>query len=263
VKLIRPSKSLALFWALLTPAVIAQDLRLFEEPERDPAEQAAPAPEQAFMTPTNGQPAYTLRSVSRFGDQYQAVLIDRGGQAVKVMWNEGETASVPNSGFTIAAAGSASTVSLMHPAGDSCISSELVGVSCSAANRSELRLAPAAPLASNGAPPVGVMPQQANQGFFGAAPMGPQYNGDPAALAAMQQAAAQNGQQVFLNPFSGQPEVMPQVSPEEQAARQQRQELRAARLRQFEQQRIEDADIPPGMQRVRTPFGDQLMPIRD
>jgi hypothetical protein len=35
-------------------------------------------------------------------------------------------------------------------------------------------------------------------------------------------------------------------------------------LRQFEQSAvIEDADIPPGMQRVRTPFGDRLVPVRE
>ena len=51
---------------------------------------------------------------------------------------------------------------------------------------------------------------------------------------------------------------------EERAGRQQRQEARAARLRQFEDSAtINDADVPAGMQRVRTPFGDRLMPIRE
>lgn len=254
---------------LLTQAAIAQDLRLFEEPDRDPA-QAAPAPEQNFMAPGNGQPAYTLRSLSRFGNQYQAVFVDRSGQTVKAAWNEGEAAAIPNSGFTVVATGTTS-VSLMHPAGDSCVSAETVGVSCSAANRSELRLALAAPLANNGAQAL-FGPSQGNPGFVSnganAAAMGPQpYNRDnvvgvyPPGFTP--DAAAPPGQQVFINPFSGQPEVMPQVSPEELAARQQRQDVRAARLRQFEQRRIEDADIPPGMQRVRTPFGGQLMPIRE
>jgi hypothetical protein len=250
-----------------TSAIKAQDLRLFEEPERDPADLAAPAPDQNFMVPGNGQPAYTLRSVSRFGSQYQAVLIDRSGQTVKVNWNEGETAPLPNSGFNVVAAGSASSVSLLHPAGDTCINSALVGVSCSAPNRSELQLAPAAPLASNGAASAFVGPQQGAPGFFdnsANAPLGQAQGFVENGVFAPGVDPAQGGQQVFINPFSGEPEVMPQISPEEQAARQQRQDLRAARLRQFDQQqRVDDADIPAGMQRVRTPFGDRLMPIRE
>jgi hypothetical protein len=238
---------------LLAQSVVAQELRLFEEPEADPAEQVMPTgPEQVFNQ-GNGQPAYTLRSISRFGDQYQAVLINRSGEVTKVNWNAGETATIANSGFSVVAAGPA-TLSLQHPPGDACINSAPVGVSCSSGNQSELRLTVAVPLASNGAPPP--MGPQAPEGFFGngPVPMGP--NGFPVD-------AAQNGQQVFINPFSGEPEVMPQMSEEEALQRAQRQELRAERLRQFEQPRIEDADIPEGMQRMRTPFGDRLMPIRD
>ncbi len=239
---------------LTAQATIAQELRLFEEPEADPAEQVTPTgPEQVFNQ-GNGQPAYTLRSISRFGDQYQAVLINRSGEVTKVNWNAGDTAPIPNSGFNIVAAGPA-TLSLQHPPGDACVNSAPVGVSCSSGNQSDLRLTVAVPLASNGVMPP-VQGPQAPDGFFGngAVPMGP--NGFPVD-------PAQNGQQVFINPFSGEPEVMPQMSEEEAMARAQRQEVRAERLRQFEQQRIEDADIPAGMQRVRTPFGDRLMPIRD
>jgi hypothetical protein len=53
-----------------------------------------------------------------------------------------------------------------------------------------------------------------------------------------------------------------QLSPEEQAARAQRQQQRTDRLRAFQGRRIDDADIPPGMQRARTPFGDTLVPIQ-
>lgn len=261
----------ALLLSVLASSTQAQQLSLFEpvEGEGDP-NMLAPTPDQAFTPQGNGQPAYTLRSVSRFGNQYQAVLIDRSGQTVKLNWSEGETAPVPNSGFNVVAAGSASSVSLLHPAGDNCIDSALVGVSCSAPNRSELHLAPAAPLASNGAVPAFVGPQQGAPGSFdnfGNAPLAPaQGFVENGAVGVFPPGVdpAQGGQQVFINPFSGEPEVMPQVAPEELAARQQRQELRAARLRQFEQtQRVEDADIPAGMQRVRTPFGDRLMPIRE
>lgn len=254
------------------PVVVAhaQELRLFEPTEGEPAVAVPAGPEQPFTAVGNGQPAYTLRSVSHFGDQYQAVLIDRSGQTVKVTWKEGETAPVPNSAFTVGATGSSKSVALNHPAGDGCVNALQLGVSCLDGSRSQLSLAVAAPLASNGVVPV--MQQGVQAGFVdntnGAvgpnAPAGFFNDGVIGAFPPGVDPAAQNGQQVFINPFSGQPEVMPEIPPQEQAARQQRQELRAARLRQFEQQqRIEDADIPAGMERVRTPFGDRLMPIRE
>jgi hypothetical protein len=144
------------------------------------------------------------------------------------------------------------------------------GVFCSSSNQSELRLVPATPLASNGVvmgPTVagagangmqtvqGVQMQQGANGFFQGAAQGDNPFADATVNA--------NGQQVFINPFSGQPEVMQQLSPEEQMQRDQRQQLRAARLRAFGQSQIEDEAIPPGMQRVRTPFGDRLMPVRE
>lgn len=249
---------------VLTATVQAQELRLFEPVEGEPAAAAPAGPEQAFTAVGNGQPAYTLRSVSHFGAQYQAVLIDRSGQTVKVTWQEGESAPVPNSAFTVGSNGSSTSVALNHPAGDGCVTSPQLGVRCLDGNRSQLSLAVAAPLASNGVAPGmpqgfvdngnGAMGPNAPAGFFNDGVVGTYPQGVNGA----------QGQQVFINPFSGEPEVMPQVPPEELAARQQRQELRAARLQQFEQQRrIDDADIPVGMERVRTPFGDQLMPIRE
>lgn len=253
--------------ALLTATVQAQELRLFEPTEGEPVASMPTGAEQAFTPAASGQPAYTLRSISHFGSQYQAVLIDRSGQTVKVVWNDGESALVPNSAFSIGASGSSSSVALNHPAGDGCVEAVQLGVRCLDGNRSQLSLAAAAPLASNSAQPI--MPQGA-QGFVdpGSAALGPGapagFFNDGAAAFPPGVGPQQNGQQVFINPFSGEPEVMPEIPPEEQAARQQRQEQRAARLRQFEQQqRIEDADIPAGMQRIRTPFGDRLMPIRE
>lgn len=224
----------------------AQELRLFEELESDAAPDAMQSPEQVFMQ-GNGQPAYTLRSLSRFDNQYQAVLVNRAGEISKLAWQEGETPQVLNSGgFTVASVGSAS-LSLQHPPGDACVAAITAGVTCVTGDRSELRLTVAAPLP----PTVAALPTQPANPFV-EGQMGPMPV-DPAM-----------GEQVFINPFSGEPEVMPQISEQERADRIARQQLRADRLRQFEQSAvIEDADIPPGMQRVRTPFGDRLVPIRE
>ena len=245
---------------LLSSVVQAQELRLFEEAESDATQPGvAMAPEQAFAQ-GGGQPAYTLRSVSRFGDQYQATLVNRSGGTTTVRWQQGETSPVLNSGgFAVVAAGAAS-VSLLHPSGDACVNAAAVGVVCSAGDRSELRLVAAVPLASNGVAALqtteqAIAQQQAGSPFNDS--MGANPFVDPAI----------NGQadpQVFINPFSGEAEVLPNISAEERTGRQQRQEARAARLRQFENSAtINDADVPAGMQRVRTPFGDRLMPIRE
>ena len=73
-----------------------------------------------------------------------------------------------------------------------------------------------------------------------------------------------NGQQVFRNPFSGELEVAEQqLSPEELAARAERQAARRGRLSNFQLERISEADVPPGMRLVRTPFGDRIVPVRE
>lgn len=235
----------------------AQELRLFEPTETEQAQAATPFTQDQVFAPANGQPAYTLRSLSRFGDRYQATLVNRAGETTKVGWRVGESAPVQNSGFTIVAAGNGS-LSLAHPGGDTCVAAPEVGVNCSAGNRSELRLTAAAPLASNGVnTSMGPMP-----GPGGVSP------NDPLGINAIQAQPGvmvnEAGQQVFINPFSGQPEVIPQMTEEERIAREQRQQMRAARLRQFQQapQTIPDDAIPPGMERVRTPFGDTLIPLR-
>jgi hypothetical protein len=237
----------------------AQELRLFEPTESEA--QASPmTPDQVFAAPANGQPAYTLRSISRFGDRYQATLVNRAGETTSVSWRVGETAPVQNTGYTIVAA-SGGALSITHPGGDNCVAAPEVGVNCSAGDRSELRLTAAAPLASNGV----------NTSVGAMGPMGPPGTlpaNDPLGIAGVQPQQGvmfnEAGQQVFINPFSGQPEVLPQISEEERLAREQRQQQRAARLRQFQQgpQTIPDQAVPPGMERVRTPFGDTLIPQR-
>ncbi len=258
IKFLHTTAPLVLTALLSTATAQAQELRLFEEPETDATQPGGlpMAPEQVF-TQRVGQPAYTLRSISRFGDQYQAILVSRSGETVRVNWNSGQTAPVSNSGFAVVAAGS-SSLSLMHPPGDACVSAEPAGVSCSAGNQSELRLVMALPLARNGvvAAPVMGPEQQGAAGFFGNDAFGPNPYADS-------NDPAQGGAQVFINPFSGEPEVEQQISEGERELRRQRQEVRATRLRQFEGERINDADVPPGMQVVRTPFGDRVIPVRE
>ena len=236
---------------IFTTTVSAQELTLFEQIDAEPGDdqpaQALPGMQQ------NGQPAFTLRGTSRFGDEYTTTLINRNGEPIKIKWHEGENISVPGfDGFNVVAI-SARSVSLAHPAFDSCITSKESGVSCTADNTAVLSMATATPLASNGTPPD--FAQGQNQRPFG----------NPGDTLGIDPAVVQNaqGQQVFINPFSGEAEVVNQLSPEEQAARAERQQRRGERLNQFEAVRINDADVPPGMRLVRTPFGDRIVPERE
>jgi hypothetical protein len=256
--------SLALLLLLQTAASQAQDLRLFEEIEGLPvANQQAPQPVMA--APGNTQPAFTLRSLSRFGERYEAVLLDRTYRPVRVSWAAGESAGVPGfGGFMVQSAGSGA-LTLIHPPTDPCISVQTSGVSCTAGNSATLALVPAKPLAMNGSVP---QPQFGN----GQGQQGPQrvvqevslgIQGAPPQSGFNQAGAGvdASGPGVFLNPFSGQVEQVQQMSDEERAARGERQAQRAMRLRQMEPTRIDPASLPPGTRIESTPFGDRI--VRD
>ena len=221
---------------------LAQDLNLFEQTEADlesqPNEQA-----QRITVNANSQPAFTLRGTSRFGDQHHMVLVARSGEVVKLSWRDGEQVAIPGyTGFQVMET-DARQVTLRHPDNDSCFNAEELGVQCTDGNVAVLSLSTAQPLQTNGT--AGVNTVNAVPGM------------DPGAVVTV------DGQQVFINPFSGEPEVQQQMSEEERIAREERRRARAERLQQFQAVRIEDADIPPGMRRVRTPFGDRLVPERE
>jgi hypothetical protein len=102
-------------------------------------------------------------------------------------------------------------------------------------------------------------------------PSAPQNPFEAAIQAQQAQAAAQGlpppgpgGQGFFVNPFSGQAELVDQQSPDQQSAREARQRARGERLnRLVEASRIPDDQVPAGMRRVTTPFGDRLVPERE
>ncbi len=117
----------------------AQELPLLGEREREALQPAMIVPEQG-IAPGSGQPAYTLRSLTRIGNRYKVSLLSRSGQTTTVSWRAGEPAPVGNSGgFAIASVGPG-FVMLQHPPGDPCVIVPTAGVKCAAPDRSVLRL---------------------------------------------------------------------------------------------------------------------------
>jgi hypothetical protein len=227
----------------------AQTLSLFEG-----VESGAEAPQQSSSAQgfpaESGTPAFTLRSNSRFGDEYRSVVLGRNGETIEVRWQAGEKIELSGYfGFTVVEV-NARELSLQHPGSESCVANEAAGVRCADANTSVLSLATMSPLPSNGtaepAPPDALAP-----GTEGMQPGG----GEGVIMGP--------GAEQFTNPFSGVAEEDPQLSEAEMAARIERARNRAERLSQFQPQRINDEDVPPGMRVVRTPFGDRLVPVRE
>jgi hypothetical protein len=249
--------SVVIMLSLATGSIAAQELTLFESIEN---EQESPGPvqlNQALQSSIGpaGQPVFTLKGASRFGDKYLSVLLSRDGKEIQVQWQEGTNVPVPGYENYQVTRVSGREVVLTHRGQDICLENPAVGVSCinSAASLLTLSNATPLPVAANTA-----QPQQANDAsaIFG--------NGEVISAGPGGVMINANGQQVFRNPFSGELEVAEQqLSPEELEARAVRQQARRDRLSSFEPERISDDNVPAGMRRVRTPFGDRLVPIRE
>ena len=231
----------------------AQTLTLFESTDREPEPQG---PVQAGSAPgmqAGGQPAFTLKGASRFGDNYRATLLSRDGTEVELAWQNGQSVPVPGyENFRVSNV-QGRQVTLLHPGQDVCINNESAGVSCISSTQALLSLSNAKPLVPNTAA-QGAGPEAAQ--IFG--------NGEAITAGPGGVMINANGQQVFRNPFSGEIEVVEQqLSPEELSARAERQAARRGRLSNFQPERISEADVPPGMRLVRTPFGDRIVPVRE
>lgn len=252
--------SLLLLTALWSALSAAQELTLFE-----PVDAAAVEAQQAqpqFIMNQNGQPAFTVRGTVRVGDSYQVSIVNREGIVKNVSWRAGERIGVPGAESYEILDVQARSVTLLHPSSDPCIESPSVGVRCTNPTQAVLSLATAAPL-----PPTSNQPAPnpdfdgPQNGFNNGAPQNP-FEAAIQAQQAQQGAMAipaQGGQASFVDSF-GQTN---QVPPEVQAQIDARGRARAQRLGQFQPNRIPDDQIPQGMRRVTTPFGDRLIPIRE
>lgn len=195
------------------------------------------------------EPAFTLVGTTRFGEEYSASLLARNGDALRVEWKKDTVVQVGGyRGYSIASIGSR-RVSMRMPDSDPCIANESKGVRCNG-NIALLSLSYSDPLAAIESLDNSTVINDSVEN-----------NDDTEALADDESSQTiANSRVLRRNPFSGELQELPDLTPEQQAARAERQQERAERFRNFEIVRIPDNEIPEGMQRVRTPFGDSLEP---
>jgi len=225
------------------------ELNLFQETADSPqrTETSTRRPERTNQR--ESEPAFTLVGTSRFGDEYFASLLARNGDSVKADWKMGTVAEIEGyRGYSIASIGSRK-VSIRMPDSESCIESESKGVRCNG-NIALLTLSYSEPLE--------VVENIENSIVINDSVE----NGDDSETLTDDESSQTIGNSRVLrrNPFSGELQELPNLTPEQQAARDARTQERAERFRNFEIVRIPDDEIPEGMQRVRTPFGDSLEP---
>ena len=238
---------LVLTAALQLPAAIAQELNLFQATDAPEERETNTRIPQQRRASSNSEPAFTLVGTSRFGDKYYASLLSRSNESVRIEWTPGRVGPIEGySGFAIAQINSRS-VSIRHPESEPCIENVEKGVSCNE-NFAVLRLSNAKPMAPRTRQAEPESEVEVNLGEIDQTGE----EGEPATIG--------NSGVLTRNPFSGELQEAPNLSAEEITAREERRQARAEQFRNFEIVRIADDEIPEGMQRIRTPFGDRLEP---
>ena len=220
----------------------AQTLSLFETTQRqEPGPQvSAPVGGPGQLEPGSG---FSLRSVARFGDTYWGLVTDAAGNSMEVHWQPGAPTSLGElaqyRGYQVLEL-TAQTLRLQFPPGQPCRSSGQQGLVCVDDTTALLSLVALAPLQHNGSQPL---PAQ-----------------QPDAVTGPEQML---DDEEFINPFATMAAEAAPMPDADMAARVARARARAERLQQLPVDRIADDQIPPGMRRVRTPFGDRLVPVTE
>lgn len=208
----------------------AQRLSLFDSVDAGTASGPEQSPGISIDTTIPGAIAFVLVGTSQIGDQYRARLRNSAGEIVTVdLSPQGSTPVPGHPGFEVSRI-SARELVVQHPSNSPCMGSEEQGVSCPESHQSRLELATAVAVVRQEAPAqnsdAGNTEQTNGNAETGTTPENP--------FAAALRAARERGEQVD-------PAVM-----------------RAEGAR-FRPRRIDPADVPPGAQLIRTPFGDRIV----
>lgn len=231
-----------------------QELDLFQATDNAETARANSRTPQQRNSAASTEPYFTLVGTSRFGDKYFGSLLTKDRETLVVEWTPGKVTLIDgHRNFGIADIGSRS-VSVKHPDSDPCVENTDKGVSCNG-NIALLTLSNAKPLEARQRAVESSINVNTTTEEGEAIEVELNENGEPLTIG--------NTGVLTRNPFTGQLQSAPELTPEELAAREERRQRRAEQFRDFEIVRIGDDEIPEGMQRIRSPFGDRLEPAED
>lgn len=233
--------------------VYSQQLDLFQITEPNRQEDTARRRDRPSRENSNNTvPMFTLIGTSRFGEKYIVSLLSKDDKKITMEWTPGKIETIDGyRNYGLANVGSRKAT-IRYPDAESCFSNPKSGVLCSG-NMALLTLSNADPIERS------ILNEPDSQA---------EVVGNPFELIndtnSDQNSETIPGTNVLRrNPLSGELQTLPDLSPEEIAARERRRAERAEQFRNFEIVRIPDDEIPDGMRRIRTPFGDSLEPIED
>ena len=252
IKIYKICISLVIFMG--SKMVLGQELNLFQQTENSQTQQTRnEGPQRSSGGRTS--PAFTLVGISRFGNAYYVSLRDRDGGSVTVKYDGQEITNIDGyRGFRVAGVKSR-MVSIRFPESDPCIENKERGVNC-IGNIGVLTMRNATPLETKIENEDALLTKGTEFESIS--------TNEIDVNAFTESSDTIPGTNVLRrNPFTGELQTLPDRTPEEQAERNRIRAERAERFRNFEVVRIPDNEIPDGMQRVRTPFGDSLEPIEE
>lgn len=231
----KPQARRWLVMALLMPAVaMAQTpprLTLFETVDT-PSQTESPDMAINNAAPSSNSVQFVLVGTSQIGDKHRARLRSPDGQTVTVELSQlGSTAIPGYPGYEVTRI-STRELEVHHPASTPCVPSREQGVTCSGTHQARLQLATAAPLVREQPPATTTNEAQQTDVAQSTAPADGSQPENP--FAAALRAARERGE-----------------IPDAAAAR--------AEGARFRARRIDPADVPPGAQLIRTPFGDRIV----
>jgi hypothetical protein len=196
-----------------------------------------------------------LVGTSRFGDEYYASLRNRDNTQVSVEWIPGTIVEIKGYGGYAVAQITSRKVSIRLPDSEPCITNQDQGVSCNG-QFAVLSLSNMKPTPSRITPTQSIESSADGQTDLENEDIPNQNQGEI-------NETIGNTNVLLRNPFSGELQTARNLTPEELADREQRRQQRVEAFRNFEIVRIADDEIPEGMERERTPFGDRLVPIEE
>ena len=185
--------------------------------------------------------AFELSSVSRFGEEYHAIL-QKNGTKQTIIWEKNSTQSIPGSpGYSVINISSRS-VAISYPFGTQCNDNVEAGIECNG-DMARLSLRKTKP----------TMPNQIT------------IEKSDAILAEnnVSSPVEPGDVRVSRNPFNGEIQELPPLTQDEIKFREERRARRVEQFQNFEIVRIPDEEVPIGMRVVRTPFGDSLERIEE